>query len=149
MFEALREAFRQAVENFRDELGSDASSDAFVRIHRALARELSGAEGRLRSLESELDGVKEEARAEGRGGEDCLRREALALGIGDQETARLAREYADRHRRRGEILEEKARILATELQDRRSELSRMKERLRELASETDGASGVAEFEDPG
>lgn len=149
MFEALREAFRQAVENFREELGRDEAPGALARIHRTLSRELSRAEGRLRSLESDLEKVRKEAHAEANEAAVCLRREELALRIDDQETARVAREYAGRHVRRREILEEKGRVLATELQDRRDELMDMKARLGELLADADGAPGVAELGDPG
>jgi hypothetical protein len=149
MFEALREAFRQAVANFQDELCRDDLPGAFARIQRALSQELSRAERRLRALESDLEKVREEALAEGNEAAVCLRREEMALRIHDQETAQVARDYAGRHLRRQGILDEKGRILAAELQDRRSELGEMKDRLKELASGEEDAPGVAEPGDAG
>jgi hypothetical protein len=149
MFESLRDAFRQAVENFRRELGRDDAPGAFARIHRDLSRELDRADGRLRALEAELARVREEAAAEGREAAVCLRREELALRIRDAETARLAREFSERHVRRREILEEKGHVLAIELRDRRDELDGMRTRLREILTDPDGLPGVAELGDPG
>jgi hypothetical protein len=149
MFEALRDAFRQAVENFRNELERDDPAGGFARIRHLLDRELLMAARRLRSLEVELEKVRDEAHAEAGEAAVCLRREELARRIGDTETADVAHEYAGRHLRRREILEEKERVLAAELKDRSEELTNMRAQVRELVPRPDDPPGVAGAEDLG
>jgi DNA repair exonuclease SbcCD ATPase subunit len=121
MFEALRQAFREAIANFHAELNENPQAIPSGRLTSALAE----AQRRLSALESEIEVVREEARQEVEALEACVRREALAGRIGDAETQRIARAFAERHERRRDLLERKAAILASELDDRAQELSEL------------------------
>jgi len=144
MLDSLRDAFREAVRNFRTELNRDTSPDSRTHPLPALARELESAARRLQELRSDLASVEREAAAERREATACRRREELATNAGDPETARLAREFGQRHERRGAILEDKGRVLARELEDREDEVAAMRNRVRELFGGDATADGVAE-----
>ena len=144
MLDSLRDAFREAVKNFRTELNRDAPPDSRVHPLPALARELQGAARRLQELRDELARVRRESDAELREAMAGRRREELAANAGDAETARLAREFGQRHERRGAILEDKGRILAREIEDREDEVAAMRTRVRELFGADATAGGVAE-----
>lgn len=127
MFRELREAWRQAVDNFWRELASDEAGDgsadgAYRQIGKArnyidrLDREI-GECGRL--LAEELEQV-----------EVCLRRERMALEIDDRETARIAAEYAARHRERADVLSRKLGALEAERDLCRRDLDEMEAALR-------------------
>jgi len=144
MLDSLRDAFREAVRNFRTELNRDAPAASRVNPLPALARELESAARRLQELRREIAGVSREAAAERGEAMACRRREELAAKAGDAETARLAREFGQRHQRRGAILEDKARVLAREIEDREDEVAAMRTRARELFGRDLTADGVAE-----
>lgn len=127
MFDSLREAFRQAGENFRAELQRDATPEAIDRLLLALRNELAALTQASHELRLELERVEfqvEEERAET---ETCLRRGRLAEEIGDAETAAVALEFADKHRRRGELLLDKAGTLERELEERRAMIEEVTE----------------------
>lgn len=120
MFESLRDAFRQAGENFRAELQRDSTPEAIDRLLLALRNELAALTQASHELRVELERVEvrvEEERAET---EKCLRRGRLAEEIGDAETAAIALEFADKHRRRSELLLDKVGTLERELEERRA-----------------------------
>jgi hypothetical protein len=144
MLDSLRDAFREAVKNFRTELNRDAPPESRVHPLPALAREFEGAARRLHELRDELAKVRRESDAERREAMACRRREELAANAGDAETARLAREFGRRHERRGAILEDKGRVLAREIEDREDEVAAMRNRVRELFGADAAGGGVAE-----
>src|SRR5690606_28629127 len=105
MFEDLRKAWREAVENFRRELDSDdADVGGGPRIS-AMRRDLDTADRELRRLRAELSRAKRRLEEEQKELEVCRRRESLARGIGDEETAEIARRFAEKHAERAAVLE--------------------------------------------
>lgn len=113
MFEDWKHAWRQAVDNFRRELGTDeagpeAAGGAGTR------RELTMARSALRKLDYELRRAEEELERERREEATCRRREGLARDIGDEETARLAAEYAARSAECVAVLARKVEVLGAE-----------------------------------
>lgn len=143
MFESLREAFREAVDNFRTELNRDDVPEAADRLLRAMGDEVVRARTVLKKLESDLARVREEAKREEADARTCLRREEMARRIGDDETADIARRYAARHVRRKDLLDEKASILSRELEDRRREVEEMLERLKEARVQKEALAASA------
>jgi len=129
MFESLRVAFRQAVVNFRTELHRDDPDAAADAGPPAMKRELERARDRRDRLRREVSDVLREAEEEGREEATCRRRAELASRIPDEETARLAAAFADRHRRRREILERKGEVLRLELAERERDLEEMRARV--------------------
>lgn len=130
MFDSLRDAFRQAIHNFKTELHRDELPEAADRLLRAMRREILHAQESLGNAERELTGVRNRAAQEESSARTCLRREEMASRIGDGETARLAREFAGRHLRKHDILVRKAEILSQELEERSAEVAEMRRRFR-------------------
>lgn len=143
MFEDLRDAFREAVDNFKRELNRDQVPEAVDRLLAGMRDEAAGAKARVKRLEDELAEIR--SRAEGEKDEEarCRRREAMARRIGDEDTARVAGEYAAKHGRRREVLEEKAAAVARELELGRAEFDEMLVRLKEARNRRASLSAAA------
>jgi phage shock protein A len=131
MFENLRDAFREAVENFRTELTRDEVPAAADRLLKAMESEVGQARAELRNLKDEAAQVEKRAAREEAEARTCIRREEMARRIGDEETVEVARDYARRHLKLKEVLDEKGRVLTREIQVREREVMEMEERLRE------------------
>lgn len=131
MFENLREAFREAVENFKTELQRDEIPAAADRLLRAMEGELVRVRSDLKGLEEELVQVNKRAEQEEAEARTCLRREEMAQRIDDEETVEVARRYARRHLRLKDVLVEKSRVLQREITVRRAEVEEMQDQLRE------------------
>ena len=125
MFRNLREAFREAVHNFRTELNRDQVPEAADRLLRAMEDELVRVRAEVKELESQLSRVRAQAAREEEEVRTCLRREELARQIGDEETVEVARSYARRHLRMKEVLTEKGEVLAREVEVRSTEVQEM------------------------
>ncbi len=143
MIESLREAFRQAVINFRTELRRDAVPEAADELLRAMRKELVLHQGLADRLEVDLQRTRDEAAKEKAALETCLRREELALRAGDEETASVAREFAGRHLRRQEILSSKANVLGQELDDHRRTLVELTARFKEARFRRESLAATA------
>lgn len=137
MFESLREAFREATDNFKRELNRDAVPEAADRLLRAMEQEMIDSRVQLTELSEQLDRTRSELEAEDSELRTCLRREEMARRIDDEETARVAAEFAARHLRRRDVLEEKAAVLEKELADRRDEMEGMMAQLKEARTKRD------------
>jgi phage shock protein A len=125
MFDALRQAFQEAVQNFRTELNRDQVPEAADALIRSMERELVEARVILDRLGKELEETRKEAAREEEELRACLRREELARRIGDAETEEVARSFAARHLQRKDVLDDKIRVLERELADRRTEVEEM------------------------
>ncbi|MEQ9568648.1 MAG: hypothetical protein RLN75_00540 [Longimicrobiales bacterium] len=143
MFEDLRRAFREALDNFQQELNRDRIPGSVDRLLSGMVDEVTEAKARLSELESQLERTRAESQKEAREIATCDRREAMAKEIGDDETARVAREYGDRHRRRKEVLDRKAEALAEEASLRRSEVDEMMVKLKEARDRRDALAAQA------
>lgn len=143
MFDSLRQAFREAVDNFQTELNRDAVPEAADRLLKAMEREVVEVRLHLEKLEKERDLAKEEAVREGKEARTCLRREEMARSIGDAETEKVARDFAARHLRRKDLLEEKARVLDREIEDRHAELEGMTAQLGQARTSRDSLAASA------
>ncbi|TVP74227.1 MAG: hypothetical protein EA352_11140 [Gemmatimonadales bacterium] len=131
MFENLRSAFREAVDNFRTELNRDAVPEAADRLLKAMKGELVQARSRLDALEGQLATTRRELASESAALETCIRREEMAHRIGDSDTEEVARDFARRHLQRRDLLEEKEKVLVRELDQARTELTEMEDRFRD------------------
>jgi hypothetical protein len=111
MFDDWKKAWREAVDNFRRELGDSESGDVRTR---AMQKEFSAAQGALDKLDSEIRRTRREASDERENESVCRRREEMARKIDDEETVRIAVEFAVRHAERAVILERKVEVLLEE-----------------------------------
>ena len=68
MFDNLRHAFREAVDNFKEELGRDEIPEAVDRLLREMKREAADTKAEIRRLEEAIHGAIEGAeKEEGKG----------------------------------------------------------------------------------
>lgn len=131
MFDDLRAAFQQAVENFNRELdGALASSGHGPRLQ-PMADELSAAEAELRDVERRLDEARRDQKAADDELETVQRRERLARDAGDLETASIARDFEQKLLRRTRVLATKVQALHDEADYLRSEVLEMRARFDE------------------
>ena len=115
MFENLRNAFREALDNFNKELDRDQVPGAVDRLLAGMRDELADAKVRIKELEDQIARADAEATREKKEAETARRRGTLAAGINDEETVKLAEQYAARHEERQRILEQKGAALRQEL----------------------------------
>lgn len=112
MFDDWKQAWREAVENFRRELSGDTEPGS-ARA-RAMEREYDAARSALEKLDGEIRRTRRAAGDERDNVQVCRRREEMARGIGDEETVRIAVEFAARHAERAAVLERKVDVLMEE-----------------------------------
>jgi phage shock protein A len=143
MFDNLRQAFREAVDNFKDELGRDEIPEAVSRLLREMKREAADTKAEIRRLEEAIRGAIEKSEKEEASAKTCRRREQMALDISDEETARVAREYAEKHEHRKTVLEHKAVALKEELDMRQGEFAEMIEAIKEAEKNREGLAATA------
>lgn len=143
MFDELKEAFRQAVENFKKELNPDRVPEEVDRLVSVMRDEVADARAYLGRLEDEIEEALKRAGAEGKEARTCRRRETMARKIGDEETARVAAEFAEKHESRRAVLERKALALKEELDLRRADVREMMERLKEARSRRESLGAEA------
>ncbi|MCY3676202.1 MAG: hypothetical protein OXH66_01215 [Gemmatimonadetes bacterium] len=115
MFENLRRAFREAVDNFNRELERDAVPEAVDGLIRGMQKEAVATRAGLEGLKEQLARARKRAEAEGREAEVCRRREELASKIGDTATAEVAAEFAEKHTARQRVLSDKAKAIEAEI----------------------------------
>jgi hypothetical protein len=138
MFEDWKHAWREAVDNFRRELEESEADDGSPAHVRAMRRELLTARSALDRLDREIGRARKDAEAERTEEATCRRREALARKVGDEETVRLAADFASRHAERADILERKVGVFEQE----RALLSRDLEEMERVMAAQPGADEV-------
>lgn len=137
MFEDWKQAWREAVENFQREVrGGDDNAPPRTR---AMEREIVSASGALAKLDQEIRRTRRELEAEEEARQVCLRREQLARNAGDDETVRIAVDFAARHAERAGVLSRKLAVL----EDERSLLDRDLGEMRRLAQEAAPAASAS------
>ncbi len=124
-------------------LGGSARAEAGA-LHEALVdlkvglKELTEALGRT---ERDLSAEREQLAA-------AERRGQLAADIGDQETATIAREFAERHRQRVELLDRKLGVQRDELAIAQSEYDSLSERYRSARQGVPGSGPTVSAQPP-
>jgi phage shock protein A len=143
VFENLRQAFREAVENFKEELNRDQVPETVDRLLHAMREEMTDVRAHLRKLEQDVELTEAALAREKKDVETCLRREHMALEIGDQETATVAREYAEKHERKRVVMEQKLEALRDEQSVLRAEFEEMTRQFKEAQSSKASLSASA------
>jgi phage shock protein A len=131
MFDELRDAFREAVDNFNRELNRAQSDSASSGHLSGMLSHVDEAEGRLARLKADLAATQADIEAEQREVETLQRRARLARDIDDHETVQLAEEFEAKHLRRLRVMETKAAALEGELELRQAEVDEMRSQLEE------------------
>ena len=143
MFDELRAAFRQAIENFNRELHRDQVPENVDRLLSGMQKELVDARAQVSELEAQIQRARAQAEHEARQAEACRRRETMARRIADEETADLAAEYGAKHQERHTLLTQKVTTLREELSFRRRDTDEMMARLKEALTQRDGLAAQA------
>jgi phage shock protein A len=143
MFDSLRAAFVEAIRNFRRELHRDEVPEEVDRLVSGMRDEAADAKARLRELEDGISRARAEAAREAQEAETCRRRETMARKIGDEETAKIAAEFAEKHEQTRSVLEQKTAALEQELKLRRVQVEEMIGKIREAEKSRDGLAAAA------
>jgi hypothetical protein len=147
MFEDWKQAWRQAVDNFQREI-RDAEAGSPPRV-RAMEREIASASGALVKLEAEIRQARREAAQEREAEAVCRRREGLARNAGDDETVRVAADFAVRHGERASLFERKVVVLEEERALLTRDVATMRATLREAAPAAGAVGGAPSAGDVG
>ena len=137
MFEKLRNAFREAVDNFYEELNRDHVPETVDKLLKGMRDELADTKVQIRSLEEQIRKTLAQAEAQKKEAATARRRGEMAEKIGDEETAKVAREFADKHAERQGLLERKAVALKGELEFLEGEYEGMMAKVKEAAAKRD------------
>ena len=143
MFDNLRNAFREALENFNKELSRDQVPEAVDSLLAGMRSEVVEAQARVRELEAQITRATAEAEREKAEAETARRRGKMAEGIGDAETAKVALEYAAAREERQRVLEQKAAAMKQELAIRAREVEEMLVKVKEAQASRDGLAATA------
>jgi len=142
MFENLRQAFKEAVDNFKEELNRDEVPDVVDGLLRQMQEEVTDAQAHAHTLEEQIKKALQLAEMEEREIATCRRRESMANRIGDEETARIAAEFAEKHEKRKSIQEQKALALRAELEMKRGEVQEMLAQLKEARTKREALTAT-------
>ncbi|MDP2959222.1 MAG: hypothetical protein Q8N53_22560 [Longimicrobiales bacterium] len=143
MFGNLRNAFREAIENFNKELARDQVPEAVDRLLAGMRSEVVDAKVGVRELEEQLARATAEAERAKTEALTARRRGKMASDIGDTETADVAGQYAAKHEERQRVLEQKAAAMRDELVIRTREIEEMLVKVKEAQAKRDGLSATA------
>ncbi len=131
MFDDLKAAWRQAVDNFWEELQGGEAGPAQLG---GMRKEIAEARSDLSRLETEIRRARQRAEEERRSASTARRRAEMADDIDDEETARIARDYAGKHEERATVLERKVGVLEAERDLWKRDLTEMEDALRRRES---------------
>jgi vacuolar-type H+-ATPase subunit I/STV1 len=143
MFENLRNAFREAIENFNKELDRDHVPGSVDRLLAGMRDEVADAKVRIRELEDQIKRADAEAAREKAEAVTARRRGKLAADIDDLETVQLAEQYVQRHEERQRILEQKSVALRQELVVRKKEVEEMLAQVKDAQAKRDSLAATS------
>ena len=143
MFDNLRSAFREALDNFNKELARDRVPEAVDNLLAGMRAEVVDAQARVRELEAQITRATAEAEREKAEAATARRREKLASDIGDADTVQVASQYAASREERQRVLEQKASAMKEELAIRTREVEEMLAKVKEAQASRDGLAATA------
>lgn len=143
MFDNLRNAFRDALDNFNKELARDQIPEAVDSLLAGMRAEVVDAQARVRELEAQITRATAEAEREKAEAATARRREKLASDIGDADTVQVASQYAASREERQRVLEQKAAAMKEELAIRTREVAEMLAKVKEAQASRDGLAATA------
>ncbi|MDX1494042.1 MAG: hypothetical protein R3253_08295, partial [Longimicrobiales bacterium] len=125
MFEDLRNAFKEALDNFNKELNRDQVSDAADKLLVGMRNEIVDEKAAVSGLEEQIEKANSQIEQLSKDSATARRREAMARDIDDEETAKLAVEYVAKVEGHRDVLRKKVAALEEELAFRRKTLEGM------------------------
>lgn len=156
MINDLKNLFARSWDAFLAEVRKREPEDQVAGLLSAMRREMVEARAALPTYDEAARAADAELARERKALEDAVRRGGMAERIGDAETVRVAGEFAERHRRRVAVLEEKVRAARAEHELRTQEVQDMMHRYKEadanrfaLLNEVRRAQSQARLDDIG
>lgn len=143
MFDSWMNGWREAVDNFDRELHADEGGDHA----RGMRRQLNAARTAVARIKAEIQQAAASADSERDAEQVCVRRQSMAQGIDDEETARIAGDYAIRHAERAALYDRKTDVLRDELALMARDLEIMETDFASHVTASAGAHGAEEEED--
>ena len=131
MLNDFKKLFARTWDAFVAEASRREPEDQVAELLSAMRREMVDARATLPLLLEHAIVAERELARERTALDDAVRRGGLAEKIGDAETVRVATEFAERHRRRIAVLEEKVRAARAEHELRSVEVQDMMRRYKE------------------
>lgn len=125
MFEDLRNAFKEALDNFNKELNRDQVSEAADKLLVGMRNEIVNEKAAVAGLEEQIEKTRSQIERLAKEAATARRRQAMARDIDDDETVELATEYAAKAESHRRVLEKKVTALEEELGFRRQTLEGM------------------------
>ncbi|MDH3228098.1 MAG: hypothetical protein OEM67_13560 [Thermoleophilia bacterium] len=143
MFDDLRAAFTEALENFNKELRRENVSETANRLLVGMKNEIADEKVQVKDLETQLEKAVADSQREREAGATARRRERMARDIGDSETADIAAKHAAKHEGHHALLDKKAAAIREELEFRRKNVDEMIEKFTEAKEKRDALSSTA------
>jgi phage shock protein A len=143
MFDDLRAAFREAIDNFNKELRRENVAETTGRLLVGMRNEIAQEKAQILALEDQLEKALAGSSREKELGATCRRRERMARDIGDEETANLAAQQALKHEGHGAVLEKKSEAFREELELCRKNVDDMIAKFGEAKQQRDSLSATA------
>lgn len=134
MFKKLKDAIDGALSALEGRTDAAGNVDELLA---GMREELIEAKAALPRLEQGLEKLRRMQAEERKRAEDCVRRAGQARDIGDEETLRLAVEYAERHQERVGVYGEKIEAARAELAMQRKAVSEMTAQLKSAMTSRD------------
>ena len=148
MFDDLRAAFREALDNFNKELSRDQVSETADRLLIGMKNEIADEKAQVAGLADQLDKTRVQIERLESDAATARRRGEMAREIEDEETVALAAEFATKAESHRQVLERKAAALQEELTFRQRTVDEMYARFheakekREALTATTGRAGA-------
>ena len=150
MFDDLRAAFKEALDNFNKELSRENVSDTADKLLVGMRNEIVSEKAAVSGVEDQLQKTREQIERLTKEIATARRREEMARGIDDEETVKLAAEFATKAEGHVAVLQKKEAALAEELSFRERTVEEMYARFNEAKEKRDaltattGRSGARE-----
>lgn len=125
MFEDLRAAFREALDNFNQELSRENVSDTADQLLRGMKREIVDEKAQVAGLDDQIEKTRAQIDRLEKDSATARRREEMAREIDDDETVKLAAEFATKAEGHLGVLRKKEAALLEERTFRKGTLEEM------------------------
>jgi hypothetical protein len=144
MFDELRAAFREALENFNKELSRDNVSDAADQLLLGMRQEIVDEKTAVSGVEAELETTRATIARLSAEAATARRRGEMARGIDDRETERLAADFVTKAEAHIAVLEKKEEALVAESTFRRRTVEEMVTRFHEARETRDALTSTTQ-----
>lgn len=143
MFDELRAAFREALDNFNKELSRGQVPETVDKLLVGMRNEIADEKAQVAGLEAQLEKTRVELERVREHATTARRRELMARKIEDADTADTASQYAARMEGHRDVLEKKSAALQEELDFRSKTVEEMFARFHEAKEKRDALGATA------